>query len=290
MKIKDYKKIIKAKNMSMLKYLYEEELAENQYEHYLAMKHQDKLKGILWLRKLKEIMKLSAELKKGKVLDLACGIGTFSLQFARLGNKCYGIDFSASMVTKAKKLSAKEKLSNCFYVQANADQLPFADNSFDAIIAVDIIEHLIPYVLQNSLSECYRVLKPGGFLVIHTNPNRYFLLFSHWKKLLLILPFCWLPTAIYEKYLELIQFHFMPIYRRIMGRNAGINPKHINPSTLSRLRKVLGKAGFKIRELYSLNLYIELSPGYLERIRGLLPFYNRQFATRNIFAMASKEK
>jgi demethylmenaquinone methyltransferase / 2-methoxy-6-polyprenyl-1,4-benzoquinol methylase len=98
-----------------------------------------------------------------QLLDLCCGTGDLGLVFARERVQVIGADFTGPMLplarakTKAKKLCAS-------WVQADAQALPFAAQSFDAItIAFGIRNVEDP---ERALAECYRVLKPGGRLAV----------------------------------------------------------------------------------------------------------------------------
>jgi len=56
---------------------------------------------------------------------------------------------------------------------ADATELPFADETFDRATLLDVVEHLFPWQLDLAMREVRRVLKPDGFAVIHTVPNRW---------------------------------------------------------------------------------------------------------------------
>ncbi|MBS9782954.1 MAG: bifunctional demethylmenaquinone methyltransferase/2-methoxy-6-polyprenyl-1,4-benzoquinol methylase UbiE [Pasteurella sp.] len=107
--------------------------------------------------------------RKGqKVLDLAGGTGDFTAKFSRLvGNTGEVVlaDINSSMLEVGReKLRNLGVVGNVSYVQANAEMLPFADNTFDCVI--------ISFGLRNvtdkdkALRSMYRVLKPGGRLLV----------------------------------------------------------------------------------------------------------------------------
>jgi SAM-dependent methyltransferase len=69
------------------------------------------------------------------VLDVACGTGNFSRDFARtvgIDGLVVGIDVSETMLTRAVEDTRRSTLSNAAYVRGDAQELPFADESFDA--------------------------------------------------------------------------------------------------------------------------------------------------------------
>ncbi|BCV21253.1 class I SAM-dependent methyltransferase [Moorella sp. Hama-1] len=97
------------------------------------------------------------------ILDVGCGTGNFSLELARLGVKVMGIDISEPMLARARKKAADAGLAVEF-LHADAMNLPFADNTFNKIVSVTALEFAPD--LKAVLAESYRVLKPGGRMVI----------------------------------------------------------------------------------------------------------------------------
>lgn len=94
-----------------------------------------------------------------RVLDIAAGTGTSSAAIAKGGAEVTALDFSAGMVAVGRK-----RQPHIEFIVGDAEELPFGDNEFDAVT--------ISFGLRNvnrpktALSEMYRVLKPGGRLVI----------------------------------------------------------------------------------------------------------------------------
>ena len=92
-----------------------------------------------------------------RVLDLGCGTGAMSVA---LGSQCHVV--SADLSPLALSYSARRGIKSL--CAADAQRLPFADHSFDGVIALDILEHLPDDAA--SAREICRVLKPGGRVVI----------------------------------------------------------------------------------------------------------------------------
>ncbi len=111
--------------------------------------------------RLKKIFKIINKEKKGKILDLGCLKGEFSFELKKKGWNVFGADISSALI------HAKKKGINCIKFDFEKS-FPLKDNSFDAVFAGEIIEHI--FDTDFFVSELNRILKPEGFLVIST-PN-----------------------------------------------------------------------------------------------------------------------
>lgn len=78
------------------------------------------------------------------VLDCGCGPGTIPLDFAELvaPGEVWGIDLDASYVLRAQELATARKLTNIHFRQGTVYELPFPDQSMDAVFASTLLEHL----------------------------------------------------------------------------------------------------------------------------------------------------
>jgi arsenite methyltransferase len=102
-----------------------------------------------------------------RVLDLGSGAGTDSLVAAQMvGEQGHvtGIDMTSAMLTRAGAAAAEMGLTNVEFVEGEAEQLPFPDESFDVVVSNGVID-LIPDK-DAVFSELFRVLAPGGRLQI----------------------------------------------------------------------------------------------------------------------------
>lgn len=103
-----------------------------------------------------------------KMLDIGCGTGVFAAEAkAMTGCRLYGVDGSDYALQQARGVGF-ETLS--LISDFNVDTLPFDAGQFDFCLCKDLLEHLLrpDFVLK----EAYRVLKPGGFLLVHV-PNHF---------------------------------------------------------------------------------------------------------------------
>jgi tocopherol O-methyltransferase len=102
------------------------------------------------------------------ILDVGCGIGGSSLYLAqKFGARVTGITLSPVQAGRAKERSIAAGLAaQADFQVANAMQMPFADDSFDLVWSLESGEHMPDKV--KFLQECYRVLKPGGKLILAT--------------------------------------------------------------------------------------------------------------------------
>lgn len=118
---------------------------------------------IKWRKKL---VKLVAETNPDQILDIATGTGDLAIALAKTtASKIIGLDISQGMLDIGDKKIAKLSLDGKIeMIQGDSENLPFEDNSFDAItvaFGVRNFEHL-----EKGLSEILRVLKPDGIFAI----------------------------------------------------------------------------------------------------------------------------
>ncbi len=113
---------------------------------------------ILWRRAMVKSLQLSAG---ASVLDLACGTGDVALAIARRHTevKIFGADPAPAMLERAVR-----KLPQLHPVVCVAEQLPFADDAFEAVTVAFGVRNFAH--LDEGLAEIGRVLKPGGQLAV----------------------------------------------------------------------------------------------------------------------------
>ncbi|MFH1139353.1 MAG: bifunctional 2-polyprenyl-6-hydroxyphenol methylase/3-demethylubiquinol 3-O-methyltransferase UbiG [Pseudomonadota bacterium] len=106
-----------------------------------------------------------------KILDVGCGGGFLSEEFARNGFSVRGVDPAPESVAAARS-HAREAGLAIEYLVAAGENLPFDDQSFDLAACCDVLEHVND--VGRVIGEISRVLKPGGLFVYDT-VNRTFL-------------------------------------------------------------------------------------------------------------------
>lgn len=108
-----------------------------------------------------------------KILDIGCGNARDILHILKKGAQVVGVDISEGMVFEAQQELAKQGFGEVLLKVGDATRLDFSDGEFDKVLCSEVIEH-IP-AADKALSEMWRVLKPGGLLVLSTpNPKSWY--------------------------------------------------------------------------------------------------------------------
>lgn len=117
-----------------------------------------------WRRLVRENLADVLANENAVVLDVACGTGDLSIELASNAKaKIIGTDFCRPMLTLANEKTARISLP-VPYLEADAMQLSFADESFDAVTIAFGLRNLSNF--RDGLAELRRILKPGGRLVV----------------------------------------------------------------------------------------------------------------------------
>lgn len=106
-----------------------------------------------------------------KVLDVGCGDGTYAYVLSKLGANVSGQDLGVIQIQTAnERIYGNSNELKGQFICADAKNLMFESNSFDAVFSADFFEHIDLNTKRQVIAEVYRVLKPGGIFVIKT-PN-----------------------------------------------------------------------------------------------------------------------
>lgn len=101
--------------------------------------------------------------KNENILEVGCGIGIDSIQFARSGNNLTLLDLTYNSLLLTKSRLENEGY-NANYIEADSENLPFLKHSFDLVYSYGVIHHSPD--TQKSIDEIYRVLKPKGEAIV----------------------------------------------------------------------------------------------------------------------------
>lgn len=114
----------------------------------------------------KKVVKQVLDTEPESILDIATGTGDLAISFAGSNvKKIVGLDLSEGMLSIARKKVVEKKISEKItFVQGDSENLPFEDNSFDAVTVSFGVRNFEN--LEKGLSEIYRVLNPEGIFVI----------------------------------------------------------------------------------------------------------------------------
>lgn len=125
-----------------------------------------------WRRR---VIKMVKETQPKFILDVATGTGDLAIAMADSNaEKIIGLDISAGMLQVGKnKINAKNLDKRIEMVQADSEDLPYPDDTFDAITVAFGVRNFEN--LEKGLAEIYRVLSPGGiFVVLETSvPTKF---------------------------------------------------------------------------------------------------------------------
>lgn len=111
---------------------------------------------------------------QGRILDIGCGTGKMLEELKQSGWEAEGIDKSVLAQKECLKRGLKIKLADA------AERLPFKNNSFRIVLALDFLEHIQDD--QKVVREIKRVLKPNGIILVSV--PAYPKLYTYWDKML----------------------------------------------------------------------------------------------------------
>lgn len=152
---------------------------------------------IAWRKDVMKQMKVS---KGSKALDVCTGTGDWAIALAQeigTDGAVTGLDFSENMLKVAQEKRKQQGLNHVTFMQGNAMELPFADNSFDYVTIGFGLRNVPDY--NTVLREMYRVTKPGGKVVCLETSQ---------------------PTLIGFRQLYLFYFRFiMPLFGKLFAKS-----------------------------------------------------------------------
>lgn len=174
--------------------------------------------------RIKKTVHLLGDVKNKLILDLGCGTGEGSILLRKLGAKVICADFAYYSLLICQRMNLDTVLSS-------AHLLPFNKACFDAVLFMDVIEHIPSVMVAQTLYEIKRVTKTNGRIAIHT-----------------------MPTLFLEKLSSLYG-----LINKRHWRRWGIQGGHINTYTPWRLERDIESAGLKILQ-FEIGTYPSKAP------------------------------
>ena len=134
----------------------------------------DSAEGRLFSELEIDILRSWLTLKRGvRILDVPAGTGRLTLALAQSGATVVGADVSAGMLSVAASKCREAGVSHAHVTQGDGSRLPFADDTFDAVVSFKFF-HLVPNDRKRAfIQEMARVLKPGQPLIVEFNSPFY---------------------------------------------------------------------------------------------------------------------
>ena len=139
--------------------------SKSNYLNYEKLNPSKLFEGILYFVR-------NHNIKVNSVLDVGCAFGFLLKELSSVFNELHGFDISEFAIEKAKQVIPEASLR----IHSLEDPLPYPDNKFDCITAVDVLEHTKDF--EKSFGKIVKKLKKGGHLIVSTPlddwPRRYF--------------------------------------------------------------------------------------------------------------------
>jgi ubiquinone/menaquinone biosynthesis C-methylase UbiE len=202
------------------------------------------------------------DIQQTSILDVGCGSGLYLVTFLKLGAKYVaGQDIDERSINSAKgiieklNLNADLKIGDCSHLQ-------FSDNTFDYVFSGDVFEHITEEKKDETLKEIFRVLKPGGTVVIKT-PNKNYLKMSLLFRRLIV------------------AFHFKnPFKMHIEHTKNNPTTEHLGLTTHSKLKKLFLKNMFHYPEIIYQPLHRNGFPSFLSNLFVKNLYFNEQITMK----------
>ena len=115
-------------------------------------------------KSIRDVLRWHQQLNSAKkVVDIGAGEGRYIPVWQR---EISGVDLTVVEYSKIASERSVAKFPSVKHVMASAEDLPLPDNTYDALVTVEVIEHVPDDMMM--LKECFRVLRPGGWALIST--------------------------------------------------------------------------------------------------------------------------
>lgn len=118
-----------------------------------------------------DMIRQQVPLEGARVLDVGCGVGAYMEKFRALTAEAFGVDIDLGKLDSARSDKQLKTLA-----LSASETLPFKDNTFDAVLLHEVIEHVTDD--RRTIREAHRVVKQGGTVLVFA-PNRLYPFETH---------------------------------------------------------------------------------------------------------------
>ena len=151
---------------------------ESHYDSHYFEGHLARYNSPVYSQRIANVERFMGDVTGLDVLDLGCGVGFFGGLAAKRGARVVGLDFSEA----ALRIARKEQIGMPL-IRGDATCVPFPDNCFDRVLLNDIIEHLAEVPGRRMIQEIFRILRPGGQLIVDTDNDAFLMQRKGFKRL-----------------------------------------------------------------------------------------------------------
>jgi len=182
--------------------------------------------------RIRKVLKLAADLRAARFLDVGCGDGTITMMLAKAMK---AVEVRGIEISSRGGSLARSRGIDVVVCDAEEGKWPFPDGYFDTVYCGELVEHV--FEPAHVLAEIHRVLRVGGVCLL-TTPN----LASWYNRLVLVLGFQPFEYCASSTYGEAGKFPFGGFVREIGG-------EHLRVMTLMALKDLARNAGLKVRRV-----------------------------------------
>jgi len=230
-----------------------------------------------WAKNSMAFFKDYVDLKDKVMLDAGCGPGGKTLYFSEQGVKSItGLDIDPERIQFAKEFARRKGASLPQFMVGNLADLPFENDHFDVIFLNDVVEHIERPILVKALSECKRVLKPGGKICLEFPPWSSF----DAAHLYDFIHIPWCQVVFSDQTLLNVLNKLAPNQATVSQLTYEQHYKELNKITIQEFHKIVKELEFKIIRLDQIML---LKQQYMK----FIPVINK-YLTRRVTAILSK--
>ena len=237
------------------------------------------------------------------VLDVGCGWGGKMLYYADNTqlNTIHGFDIPPYNPEVSEAFARAKNLNNCVFTAAYAEDIPYDDNRFEVVIIDDVLEHV--QGPEKTVAESYRVLKPGGTLIIKSPSFK--MMDAHHLDNAITLPGIhyllsmktWAAGLNYllqdEKYRHIL--NFSPYYKTISTPYHKCVTANLNGLDYSDFEQIIGQHDFEIETLKMMKREVTRRKGrlvkyYLNEVGYRIPLIKEYLSHFVLFIGKKPEK